>query len=510
MASSRFPSSRWATPSACASPVGPRPLSIRAAVAAISKRSVPARYPSVPREAITGAQENPPGQPPLGEPASAGGAHQSSILRGLVRSTGRSPPRWPQQAGERRPLRRPTGTRCCRIARSPPRSPRSGRMGRRSVRVQLPGGEGCYHGARHVTFRFGVRRHGFAARVGGLPYEPCPSSLLPSRRPRLVRERLGEPTPPQREGWPHIRGGPQHADRRAHRHGQDAGRVPLGDRRPAPRRARRWPTRRRSSTSRRCGRSATTCRRTSQGPLAELRELRPALPEIRVLVRTGDTPPARARGDDAASRRTSWSPRRSRSTSCSPATAGARCCAPCDRDRRRDPRPGRATSAASHLALSLERLEALAGGRSSASASRRRRSRSSDVGALPGRRRARVRAGRRRPPRELDLAVEVPPSPLDDGVLARAVGRDLRAHRRADRASTAPRWSSSTRASWPSASRRGSPSVLGRGRRSPATTAACRASAGSTPSSGSRRASCGRWSPPRRSSWASTSATSTW
>ena len=47
-------------------------------------------------------------------------------------------------------------------------------------------------------------------------------------------------------------------------------------------------------------------------------------------------------------------------------------------------------------------------------------------------------------------------------------------------------------------------------RRSRPTTAACRASGGSGPSSGSRQASCGWWSRPRRSSSASTSARSTW
>ena len=43
-----------------------------------------------------------------------------------------------------------------------------------------------------------------------------------------------------------------------------------------------------------------------QGPLGELAELDPELPEIRVLVRTGDTPQRERGGHADASRRTSW------------------------------------------------------------------------------------------------------------------------------------------------------------------------------------------------------------
>ena len=110
-------------------------------------------------------------------------------------------------------------------------------------------------------------------------------------------------------------------------------------------------------------------------------------------------------------------------------------------------------------------------GRCSASASRRRRSRSTRsarflVGA--GRECALVDAGSFR---ELDLAVEVPPSPLATVCSHEQWDGDLRAPGRAGRASTARRSSSSTRARWPSGSRRSSRSCSAR-RRSRATTAA--------------------------------------
>ena len=95
--------------------------------------------------------------------------------------------------------------------------------------------------------------------------------------------------------------------------------------------------------------------------------------------------------------------------------------------------------------------------------------------------------------------------------LARAVGRDLRP--------ASPSWSREHRTTLVFVNtRRLAERVAarsGRARsartRSPPTTAACRRSGGSTPSSGCKAGRAARrWSPPPRSSWASTSAPSTW
>ena len=139
-----------------------------------------------------------------------------------------------------------------------------------------------------------------------------------------------------------------------------------------------------------------------------------------------------------------------------------RCCATvAHRDRRRDPRAGprqarRAPGAVARAARGAGRPAAPAH-RPLGDAEAARRGRP-----LPRRRRPRVRArGRRAPSARSTSAIEVPPSPLSHRLLARAVGRDLRAHRRARSASTARRSSSSTRARWPSASPRSSPKLLG-------------------------------------------------
>ncbi len=161
----------------------------------------------------------------------------------------------------------------------------------------------------------------------------------------------------------------------------------------------------------------------------------------------------------------------------------------------------------SHLALSLERLEAPRGGPSSASGSPPRRSRS--------RRSARFLVGAGRDCRARRRGALPEPRPRDRGpaVAARrrcartssgtrstpAIAELVREHRTtlvfvntrklAERIAGAARASASARTP------------------SRATTAASRASGGSTPSSVSRRASCARSSRRRRSSWASTSAT---
>ena len=152
------------------------------------------------------------------------------------------------------------------------------------------------------------------------PFHPAVASWF--------RDRLGEPTAPQRDGWPLIREGRNVADRRADRLGQDARRVPVGDRRACFRQGAALPDETQVALRLAAARARrTTSRRTCRARWPRSARSTRALPEVRVLVRTGDTPAARAHGDGASGRRTSWSRRRSRSTSCSRATAGARCCA---------------------------------------------------------------------------------------------------------------------------------------------------------------------------------------
>ena len=79
--------------------------------------------------------------------------------------------------------------------------------------------------------------------------------------------------------------------------------------------------------------------------------------------------------------------------------------------------------------------------------------------------------------RDLDLALELPEGELEAVTSARADERRARPHRRAGRASTAPRSCSSTPAGWPSGSRTSSASAWAT-TSSPPTTAACRRSAG--------------------------------
>ena len=288
----------------------------------------------------------------------------------------------------------------------------------------------------------------------------CRSPLFIPPCGRWFAERLGEPTPPQREGWPRIRAG-QHtliaaptgsgktlaaflsaidallAARAPTLPDDDAGPLRLAAAR----------------------RSATTCRRTSSAPLAEIRErMDPSLPEVRVLVRTGDTPRERARAR--------WRKRPPHILVTTPESlyilltsdGGRRMLAhgatvivdeihALARDKR-----------GSHLALSLERLEALAGApfqRIGLSATQKPLD---DVAPLPRRRGPRVRARRRgSPARRSTSAIEVPASPLTavcshevwDEIYARIAelvaraphdarlrqhAQDGRAHRRAARA----------------------------------------------------------------------------
>src|SRR5262245_7046265 len=102
------------------------------------------------------------------------------------------------------------------------------------------------------------------------------------------RDRLGEPTPPQREGWPLIRAGENVliaaptgsgktlAGFRAAIHGRFRRGPELPDETQAiygsPLRA-----------------LSNDVQKSLQGPLAEIRARDASLPELRVLVRTGDT-----------------------------------------------------------------------------------------------------------------------------------------------------------------------------------------------------------------------------
>ena len=148
-----------------------------------------------------------------------------------------------------------------------------------------------------------------------------------------------------------------------------------------------------------------------QGPLAELVALDPSLPQIRVLVRTGDTP----QGQRAAMRRkpphmlvttpeslyillTSQSGRRMLRTVKTVIVDEIHALA---RDKR-----------GSHLALSLERLEALAGPyqRIGLSATQKPLSEVARFLVGVGRECELVDVGHRR---KMDVAIEVPPSPLE-------------------------------------------------------------------------------------------------
>jgi ATP-dependent Lhr-like helicase len=224
--------------------------------------------------------------------------------------------------------------------------------------------------------------------------------------------RLGEPTPPQREGWPLIREGRHTLIAAPTGSGKTLaaflsaidGLIRQGDALPeetsvlyvSPLRA-----------------LSNDVQKNLQGPLAEIRALDPALPDVRVLVRTGDTPSAD---------RTAMARRPPHILVTTPeslyillGSEGGRgllrtvASVIVDeihalvRDKR-----------GSHLSLSLERLEELVGRplqRIGLSATQKPLA---DVGRFlvgtgPGRECALVDAGTFR---ELDLAVEIPPSPL--------------------------------------------------------------------------------------------------
>jgi len=126
--------------------------------------------------------------------------------------------------------------------------------------------------------------------MGGMP--TAPKDALASFHPTLARwfrERLGEPTPPQVEGWPRIRAG---------RHTLIAAPTGSGKTLAAFLFAIDGLLRRGEALGDETlvlyvsplKALANDVQKNLLGPLAELRERDPSLPEVRVLVRTGDTP----------------------------------------------------------------------------------------------------------------------------------------------------------------------------------------------------------------------------
>ena len=164
-------------------------------------------------------------------------------------------------------------------------------------------------------------------------------------------------------------GRPPRPDRGADRLGQDARRLPRRDRR--ARAPRRWRascrTRPQSSTSRRSRRCRTTSSATCEAPLAGIRAaLSDAGPARRRDPHLGAHrrhAARRARAHAPAARRTSSSPRRSRSTSCSARESGRAMLATTRTVIVDEIHALAPNKRGAHLALSLERLDALCGDR---------------------------------------------------------------------------------------------------------------------------------------------------
>ncbi|HEY6928786.1 MAG TPA: DEAD/DEAH box helicase, partial [Thermoanaerobaculia bacterium] len=222
-------------------------------------------------------------------------------------------------------------------------------------------------------------------------------------------DRLGDPTPPQVEGWPRIREG---------RHTLIA--APTGSGKTLAaflsaidslvRQGESLPDETQVLYVSPLRALSNDVQKNLQGPLAEIRELDPSVPEVRVLVRTGDTP---------SSERTAMARRPPHILVTTPESfylllisdSGRKMLRPVRtvivdeihalvRDKR-----------GSHLSLSLERLEALAGPVQRVGLSATQKP-IENVGRFlvgAGRECVLVDAGTFR---HLDLAIEIPPSPM--------------------------------------------------------------------------------------------------
>src|SRR5262245_7497776 len=292
-------------------------------------------------------------------------------------------------------------------------SPRSARSARRVSWRRLPGSRlrrRCRR--RRLASSPGAR---VAPGNGGLESTgvvPGPSSELSPFHPTLrdwFAERLGEPTPPQRRGWPLIRAGGNVLVAAPTGSGKTLAAflsaidsllregAPLPDRTSvlyvSPLKA-----------------LANDVRKNLEQPLAELRERDPSLPEIRVLVRTGDTPQRE---------RAAMARRHPHLLVTTPESLYILLTTEAGRGMLRTVKTAildeihavLADKRGSHLSLSLERLEALAGPfqRIGLSATQRPIEEVARFLAGEGRDCAIVDEGHAR---RLDLGVEIPRSPL--------------------------------------------------------------------------------------------------
>jgi ATP-dependent Lhr-like helicase len=222
--------------------------------------------------------------------------------------------------------------------------------------------------------------------------------------------RLGEPTPPQREGWPLIREG---------RHTLIA--APTGSGKTLAaflsaidslvRQGPDVPDETQVLYVSPLRALSNDVQKNLQGPLAEIRAAEPFLPELRVVVRTGDTP---------ASQRAAMARRPPHILVTTPESLYLLLTSASGRGMLRSVRTAIVDEIhalvrdkrGSHLALSLERLEALVGRgvqRVGLSATQKPLDEIGRFLVGPGRECALVDAGAFR---RLELAIEVPPSPL--------------------------------------------------------------------------------------------------